>query len=264
MKIDIKSLLRRVLPLKAREVVRMYWWLLTYYSSTLVTSWFVERKAEVHAYGSDPSLAGLVNQISDTNVLSPTRMCRVMTKYGSDKGRGWHNFTTLYSVLFKEFEDRSIRLFELGLSIPGRPGASLRGWRDLFPNASVYGADIDRTVLFQDNRIETFYCDQLDKASIHQLWSEPHLQNGVDIIIEDGLHTFEGNISFLENSIEHLRPGGIYVIEDIEHSTVTRWKAQLETIYPQRYPKYAFALVLLPNASNAIDNNILVVRRSPE
>jgi hypothetical protein len=114
-----------------------------------------------------------------------------MTKYGSDKGKGAHNYTTVYSVLFKHFEDRPIRIFELGLAIVGRPGASLRGWRELFPNAHVYG-DIDQSVLFQEDRIETFYCDQLDKRSIQELWSRPTLQSKVDLIEEDGLHTFEG------------------------------------------------------------------------
>ena len=184
-----------------------------------------------------------------------------MTKYGSDKGSGAHNYTTVYSVLFKQFDDQPIRIFELGLAIVGRPGASLRGWRELFPNARVYGADINRSVLFQEDGIETFYCDQLDKRSIRELWSQPSLQSKVDLIVEDGLHTFEGNISFLENSIESLRPGGIYVIEDIEHSMVTTWKSQLETVYSQCYPQYTFALVLLPNGSSSFDNNMLVCRR---
>jgi len=264
MKIAFKSLLRRALSPKAYEFVRMRWWLLSYYLPSLVTSWFVKRKPEVHGYGSDPSLSRLVKQLSNVNVLAPTKMCRVMTTHGSDKGQGSHNYTTVYSVLFKEFADQSIRIFELGLAIRGRPGALLRAWRELFPNARVYGADIDRTVLFQDDRIETFYCDQLDKRSIHELWSQPNLQTGFDLIIEDGLHTFEGNVSFLENSIECLRPGGIYVIEDIEHSMVPRWKGQLETIYSKRYPTYAFALLLLPNVSNSLDNNLLVGRRSAE
>ena len=264
MKTVFKSLLSRTLSPKAYVFVRMCWWLLSYYCPFLVSSWFIKRTPEVHGYGRDPSLSGLVRQLSNINVVAPTRMCRVMTKNGSDKGKGAHNYTTVYSVLFKQFEDQPIRIFELGLAIVGRPGASLRGWRELFPNAHVYGADIDRSVLLQEDRIETFYCDQLDKRSIRELWSQPTLQSKFDLIVEDGLHTFEGNISFLENSIESLRPGGIYVIEDIECSMVTTWKSQLETVYSRCYPQYAFALVLLPNGSNSFDNNILVCRRNAD
>jgi hypothetical protein len=143
----------------------------------------------------------------------------------------------------------------------GRPGGSLRGWRELFPNALVYGADIVRANLFQEDRIKTFYCDQLDQASIRELWAQPELQGGMDIIIEDGLHTFEANVSFLEGSLAHLRPGGIYIIEDIAKSMAERWYDQLEKIYSVQYKTYDFAFVVLPNYFNNIDNNLLVIRR---
>ena len=200
----------------------------------------MRRRLEVRGFGGGGAASDLVKQLRSVNALAPTKMCRVMTKYGSDKGyHRRHNFTTVYSVLFEGRLDQPLRLFELGLGtnnpeLPstmgddGRPGASLRGWRELFPNALVYGADIDRAVLFQEDRIKTFYCDQLDQASIRELWSQPELQGGMDIIIEDGLHTFEANVSFLEGSLEHLRPGGIYIIEDIAKSMVERWYDQLE------------------------------------
>ena len=147
-----------------------------------------------------------------------------MTSFGSDKGL--HCYTPLYSALFKERCDKPLRVLELGLGtnnsdmlsnmgVFGAPGASLRGWRQLFPHALVYGADIDRRILFEEVRIKTFYCDQLDPSSIRELWSHPELRDGMDIIIEDGLHTFEANISFLEGSLDHLRPGGIYITEDV-------------------------------------------------
>ena len=48
----------------------------------------------------------------------------------------------------------------------GKPGASLRVWRDYFPNAIIYGADIDKDILFAEERIKTFYIDQLDPVAI--------------------------------------------------------------------------------------------------
>jgi hypothetical protein len=200
-------------------------------------------------------------------------MCWIMSRYGSDKGHGWHNYTTIYSALFKNLHNRPIRIFELGLGsnnptlqssmgIFGRPGASVRGWRAVFPKALVYGADIDRAILFQEDRIKTFYCDQLDPVAIRKLWSEPDLQGGMDLIIEDGLHTFEANISFLEGSLEQLRPGGTYVIEDIVQKWADAWCDRLQNVYVKRYPTYQFALVILPNPLNRFfDNNLLVVRR---
>jgi hypothetical protein len=195
-----------------------------------------------------------------------------MTKHGSDKGRLWHNYTTIYSVLFNGYRDRPLSIFELGLGTnnptlvssmggTGRPGASLRGWRELFPRAFIYGADIDRTILFRENKIETFYCDQLDQASIRDLWDLPALRGGVDIILEDGLHTLDANVSFLDVSLEHLRPGGTYVVEDICTDNIEKWRNLLETIYSKQYPDYEFALTILPNLVNHQDNNLLIIRR---
>ena len=43
------------------------------------------------------------------------------------------------------------------MNINGKPGASLRAWRDYFENALIYGADIDKNILFKENRINTFF-----------------------------------------------------------------------------------------------------------
>jgi hypothetical protein len=87
-----------------------------------------------------------------------------MTRHGSDKGSGWHNYTTVYSTLFWGWHDRPLRILELGLGTNnpglmwhGVPGASLRGWREIFPSALIYGADIDRDILFQEERIKTLF-----------------------------------------------------------------------------------------------------------
>ena len=47
----------------------------------------------------------------------------------------------------------------------------MRALRDYFPNANIFGADIDKNILFNDqNRIKTFYVDQLDRKSVENLW----------------------------------------------------------------------------------------------
>jgi hypothetical protein len=44
-------------------------------------------------------------------------------------------------------------------------------WRDYFPNSEIFGADIDRDVLFDEDRIRTYYVDQLDPEAIASMWS---------------------------------------------------------------------------------------------
>jgi hypothetical protein len=265
--------LKRSLSPQTYRRVHSCWWHGHFYLPHLAASVFIRRLPEVQGFPDGDASEPFLHLLRSVNVFAPTEMCRVMTKHGSDKGKGWHNYTTIYSAIFRGLRDQPLRIFELGLGSTspkfafsmgpdGRAGASLRGWRELFPHALVFGADIDRDILFEEDRIRTFYCDQLDGAAIDDLWSQPALRGGMDIIIDDGLHTFEGNTSFLDRSLQQLRPGGIYVIEDILDEALNRWRSELETIYPKRFPQHDFALVKLPNATNDYANNLLIVRRS--
>jgi hypothetical protein len=266
---NTRELLRRNLSPEAFNNVRYYWWQSSSYLPRLVVSPFVRHAPKVHSFPGQ-SASGFVQQLRGTNVFAPTQLCRVMTRHGSDKGHGWHNYTTVYSVLFEELRQQRLRIFELGvgtnnparassMGANGRPGASLRGWREFFPQALVYGADIDHDILFEEDRIKTFYCDQCDGGAIRNLWAQPGLREaGMDIIIDDGLHTFEGNRSFFEGSLGQLRAGGFYVIEDIDRNTIGKWLEVLERVYSKRFPNHEFALVELPNSYNPFDNNLLI------
>jgi len=260
-----------MLPPRAYQRIRFCWWTCFFYVPHLAASFFVRRTPKVQSFPSGHT-SEVERQIRGVNVVAPTEVCRVVTYYGSDKGRGQHNYTTIYSALFWPLRDQPLRIFELGLgtidpNLPssmgryGVPGASLRGWRKLFPHALVFGADIDRDILFEEDRIKTFYCDQRDPVAIRDLWSQPDLQSGVDIIIDDGLHTFEGSTAFLDGSLKYLRPGGVYVIEDIVRDQFERWHQQLETVYSKRFRDHEFAFAEVPNSSNDYDNNLLIIRR---
>lgn len=68
----------------------------------------------------------------------------------------------------------------------------------VFSNSEIFGADIDTDMLFNTDRIKTFYCDQTNPHIIKYMWNEPALEENFDIIIEDGLHTFSANVCFLK------------------------------------------------------------------
>ena len=105
-----------------------------------------------------------------------------MTSFGSDKGAPFHNYTVVYDRLFAPFRDKILTIFELGLGTSkvgapssmgphGKPGASLRGWRTYFPYAQIFGADIDADILFEEDRIRTFWVDQRDREAVRALWN---------------------------------------------------------------------------------------------
>jgi hypothetical protein len=161
-----------------------------------------------------------------------SRLCEF---YGSDKAEnealghslGWqtHSYADYYSSLFSHCRLTPTKVFECGIGtnnpnlassmgVNGKPGASLRAWRDYFPHATIYGADIDRDILFEEPRIKTYYVDQLNPESINHMWSEVAVTD-FDLMVDDGLHTFEAGWTLFSNSISMLAQHGVYVIEDV-------------------------------------------------
>src|SRR4051812_14954703 len=136
-------------------------------------------------------------------------------KYGSDKARA-HDYHHLYGYLLRD--NRSVsHLLEIGLGTNdptvvsnmgrhGSPGASLRAFRDFLPNAEIYGADIDRSILFEESRIRTFYADQTNLDSLERLSNE--IGSAFDLIIDDGLHAPHANLACLTFAAKNLKPGG--------------------------------------------------------
>lgn len=180
-----------------------------------------------------------MNKIGIQYEKSKNPLSSIMKKYGSDKGSpneveitrsGWiaNRYTDLYHILFATIREDTKKVFECGIgsnnedvesnmTTNGIPGASLRGWREYFSNADIYGADIDSRILFQEDRIRTFYVDQTDPESIKTMWAQID-ETDFDFILDDGLHTAQANIEFLENSWDRLKNNGIYIIEDVYYT----------------------------------------------
>lgn len=210
------------------------------------------------------------------DVSNTTELCELMEIYGSDKGqkthmgRNWHNYSIVYHTLFQNVRTESLRIFELGLgtnnvNVPsnmgshGKPGASLRAWRDYFPNSLVFGADIDRNVLFEENRIKTYFCDQLNPKEIETMWNREDLHENFDIIIEDGLHTFEANKCFFENSIHKVKEGGVYIIEDVSVSQLGMYNKQL-LLWKSQF-NMTYTILNLPHNRNNYDNCLILIKK---
>lgn len=209
--------------------------------------------------------------IINSNISTP--LCEIMGRNKSDKGyyditKSWHNYTTFYHHIFKDIKYNELKIFELGLGtnnldvpsnmgIEGRPGASLYGWAEFFPNSKIYGADIDKRILFQKDKIQTYYCNQTNKEDIDNMWNL--LENEIfDIIIEDGLHTFNANVCFFENSIHKLSKTGYYIIEDICIKELHLFEKQIVK-WIEKYNYLNFYLLHIPSKVNYYDNILLVI-----
>lgn len=168
----------------------------------------------------------------------PKEFSTAAKKFGSDKGSplendvfggggsrwNYHAYTDFYEQFFGPWRAHIKNVFECGIGttnlgitsnmgLAGMPGASLRMWKELFPNANIYGADIDKEVLFTEDRIQTYWLDQTNPGSVEALART--LPNNLDLIIDDGLHSADAAITLLKGMFGNLRPGGIYVVEDV-------------------------------------------------
>jgi hypothetical protein len=193
----------------------------------------------------------------------------ILKKNGSDKSTK-HNYSELYSIILDRFLEKEINIFELGIgsndtSIPwnmtseGKPGASLLSWLEYFPNSNVYAADIDPKALINTDKISSFECNQLDALSIRNLWSNEKLKNlEFDIMILDGVHTFDGNMFFLNHSIHKLKRGGVCVIEDIHEFHLDSYREKLKELQ-YWLPTFEISLLDLHKSNEKVSDNSLMV-----
>ena len=115
---------------------------------------------------------------------------------------------TFYNPLFAPIKNNVSNILEIGI----QNGYSLRLWRDFFTNANIYGVDIDLVdlSLFYEDRITPIYTDAYNTSFTNTL-KDAYF----DIVIDDGPHTYESMVFFLQNYITKVKPGGFLILEDI-------------------------------------------------
>ena len=142
-------------------------------------------------------------------------------KYGTDK-IGKHNYLPIYYDLFKDRRNEVKKVLEIGVG----EGAGLRMFHDFFPNATIYGAEIDEKRIFKEDRIDVTKCDQSKLKDIENIiglvLSRDPFQGQIDLIIDDGSHKSSDQI-FTCLAVAKLLLGKqylTYVIEDVSEPEI--------------------------------------------
>ena len=135
-------------------------------------------------------------------------------------------------------------------------------WKKFLPNSLIYGADIDKTILFEEDRIQTYYCNVLELDTIKSMWQNKELIENFDLIIDDGLHELNANINLFENSYFKLKKSGIYIIEDIIYDKIQLYENQ-KKIWIDKYPMFEYNIYILPHF-NKYDNVIMIIKYKNE
>lgn len=129
------------------------------------------------------------------------------------KGPGiwkWTHYFDVYTRHLSKFVGRSPHVVEIGIY----SGGSLGMWRQFFgPGCHVSGIDIEPACKsYAGDGVTIHIGDQADRG----FWKAFREQSPpVDVLIDDGGHATEQQRITLEEMLPHLRPGGVYVCEDV-------------------------------------------------
>lgn len=163
-----------------------------------------------------------------------TELCKIAYKYGTDKcPQIKHAYTPFYFNLLKNRRESIKKVLEVGIGYyrgmqqnetiydPGlkrqyHRGASLYMWRDFFPNAQIYGADIRPEAVFKDDRITTFLCDEKKNEDLVELIK--NTGSDIDLVVDDASHHVNDQIFLAKNILHLLNKNVTYIIEDVSHS----------------------------------------------
>ena len=122
----------------------------------------------------------------------------------------WLHYFEIYHRHLQRFVGRPVTIVEVGVY----SGGSMPMWRHYFgADSHVHGVDIQpECKAYEDAHTTIHIGDQSDRA----FWQRfRQLVPTVDILIDDGGHEPEQQMVTLEEMLPHLRPGGVYVCEDV-------------------------------------------------
>jgi len=154
-------------------------------------------------------------------------LTQLANKYKTDKGIletdkiMSHGYTKYYYDNWKDIRTDVKNILEIGIGAElqyTKNAASLKMMKDFFPNAQLYGIDVQNS-LIQEDRIITYLCNQEDKERLTELFSDIEF----DIIMDDGGHNTLMQQKTLGHLFKYVKSGGMYIVEDLHTSVWGDW-----------------------------------------
>jgi SAM-dependent methyltransferase len=133
----------------------------------------------------------------------------ISKNYKSDKGEVYHNYLHIYEKYFSKYRNNLENFLEIGLW----EGESIKMWREYFQTGNLVGADILDLSNIKLPNTQIHICDQSSISDLEGLIDKTY--NQFDIIIDDGGHMMHQHQITLGCLFRYLKPGGVYVIEDL-------------------------------------------------
>ena len=132
----------------------------------------------------------------------------------------WLHYFEIYERHFRPFVDKKIKVLEIGIW----QGGSLKMWKEYFGDqAEIIGVDIEpRTKKFEEDRIRIYIGDQSNREFLRDLIQK---EGQFDIIIDDGGHFMNQQITSFQELYGAVTDGGVYLCEDNHTSYWKRYGA---------------------------------------
>lgn len=155
-------------------------------------------------------------EVQHMNALTENKFVALANKYNSDKGTTYkcaHGYAKRYAQLFEPLVDKECKILEIGLNRDNTDTIpSLSMYKEYFRKPTLYGFDIQQGFMkFNDpqNGINIIIGDQSNPDDLRQI------QGSFDIILDDGYHASKHQQISLLHLWQLVKPGGMYIIEDL-------------------------------------------------
>lgn len=156
-------------------------------------------------------------------------LTEIANKLGIDKGTEHfekHSYTLVYELLFEEFRNKHLKMFEIGINDPRYLNSSVHLWSQYFEDLYFVGFDIKDCSRFDNDKIHTY---QGNQGVVEDLMGAVQKYGGdYDVIIDDGSHYHEHHMISFNTLYQFVKKGGYYIIEDLQafdgHKTIEQFK----------------------------------------
>ena len=144
----------------------------------------------------------------------------------------------VYHKNFKNFIGKNMTFLEIGV----QSGGTIKMWRSYFGSLSTYyGVDISSYANLLFNCPPHVNIIQGDQQS-RDFWKAFKAKSPLfDIILDDGGHMMQQQIITFQELWDHLKPGGIYLVEDTATSYDARYGGGLHS--PASWVEYSKNLI---------------------
>lgn len=206
----------------------------------------------------------MLNSLLLNSLRSAPTIDSILAKYsigdvyfpgGTDK-QSLHSYGPVYEHLLENIKSRPARILEIGVAL----GGSMLVWHEFSSHFEVIGLDISdnrspNVVEKLDPARSTFLLgDAYDAPTVSRVRKD--WPDGFDLMIDDGPHTLDTQIYFIENYVPMLTLGGKAVIEDIQEYS---WYKPLKAHIPRS--RYEVTKVDRRGVKKRYDDLMLIIEK---